>query len=173
MENRYLVTFLSPLSFFCVSPSMANECRKSKQHPNGANSIASLTQTGEFFLVTGADLHNLGADLIGKKIIFRGYIKKIKRFPTKSVLILSEDKCYYLHMPWGSIGDISDDLKIHFEKNAFRAAGGIINKYKGDKITLWATIDRLMPESGINKIILKYKCCVATPIEKWKHGWTE
>ena len=128
----------------------------------GATSVSSLSQSGGAYLVKGADMQNIAADLIDKQITYRGTIAEIKRFPSDTVLVLSEDECYYLIVPWGSLGDVPDDFKNQLDKNGLQP---------GDKITLTGTVERLMQEHGVNKSILRFKSCFLKPVASWERGW--
>jgi len=150
------------------------EYNKNEDHPDGSKSVDQLKKDGEYYIVKGSDLHNLAGDLIGKKIKFNGYVREISKFPARKVLFLSEDKCYFVIMPFGdTLGKVPEDLQKRLENNDIRAAGGIINKYDGDKLTLYCTIEMLCKEGGMTGSTLIYKSCIVKPVDKWKKGWTE
>ena len=50
-----------------TSPAHAWEYTKDEQHPDGANSLNELNKDGDYFVVKGADLHNLGAEFDRKE----------------------------------------------------------------------------------------------------------
>jgi len=164
---------LTVLGAYLLQAALGWEYNKNEDHPDGAKSVDKLKKDGDYYLVKGADLHNLGGDLIGKKIRVSGYAAEIKRFPSKTLLLKSEDQCYFVIMFWGSLGNIPDDLQKRLEGNGVRAAGGIINRYEGDKLTIYCTVDSLMKEGGLTGSALRYKSCIVKSVEKWEKGWPE
>lgn len=169
---RGLVAALALL--FPVTSARAWEYSKNEEHPQGSEKVKDLKKGGEYFIVKGADLHNLGADLIGKKIRFRGYVLEINRFPVRKVLLLSEDKCYFVIMPYGkTLGKVPESLRNRILKNGFRAAGGFFKRYEGDKLTVYCTIDTLCKEGGLTGSVLRYKSCIVKPVHDWAKGWAK
>ena len=144
---------------------------KYEDNPNGAMKIENLEMDGEYYIVKGADLHNIAYELIGHKIRLYGHFREYKKFPIGKVLILTNDLCYFVIMP---TKNIPTDLKIRLDSNGFKGVTGIINKYEGDKITLYCEIEILSKEgNGLTDSVLAYKSCILKTVDKWEKGWTE
>ena len=172
--KRLVITLFLMIGLVLALPSNAWDYSKNEDHPDGATSVDNLEKDGEYLIVNGSDLHNLAADLIGQKIRFRGYVRRIDRFPARKVLLLSEDRCYFVIMPYGTmLGDVPDDLRKRIESNAVRSAGGLFNRYEGDKLTIYCTIDMLCKEGGLTGSALRYKSCIVKPVQKWAKGWVD
>ena len=132
---------------------------KDKPHPNGVKSVEELKKDGDYYLVAGADLHNVGADLIGKKIKFRGTVKAWGGMGTGNMTVLTGDRSYYVQVMYSMPGSqIPDDLRQQIDK------GGV---QKGSNITLCCTIDSIAQESGPNRNILPVKSCIVKTVDEW------
>ena len=147
---------------------------KNETHPDGKNDIKDIQQLDGYYLVNGADLNNIGADLIGERIRICGYAREIKKFPVGTLLFLSEDKCFFCIIYWGSsIGNVPDDLVKRIQNNGIRTASGLINRYDGDKLTFYCSVDSLMKEGGMTGNALAYKACIVKIVYKWEKGWSK
>jgi len=129
---------------------------------SGVKSVADLTQEDEYYLANGADLHNIAGDLIGRKIRFQGTVTRIEHVPGDRACVLSDDKCYYVQLFYGSMmgRNIPPDLREQFDKSGLQV---------GDKVTLWCLIDQLGANDGLNA--LEYRSCLVRDVDKWKRGW--
>ena len=96
MRTHFRLTIIGLVVMSFSNSIMTWEYDKNEKHPRGAKAVSQLKKDGDYYIVNGADLHSLGADLIGKKIRFHGYAWEIKRFPTSTLLLLSEDKCFFV-----------------------------------------------------------------------------
>jgi len=134
---------------------------KSKTNPNGVSSVSQLAQEDGYYLVKGADLHNVGGDLIGKNIRVRGTIRDMATpLGGKTILVETDDNCYYVQVVFGSSAKKTpEELRAQLEK------GGL---QKGNPIELWCTVDSIAQESGWLKSALKYKSCIVYSVDKWK-----
>jgi len=157
-----VVVIMTVMVIISVYQGKQQEVKRKEATEVGAKSVVELKQSDGYYIVKGADLHNLASELVGQRIRIRGSISRIDRFPTAKSLILSEDECYFVIVPWGSLGKVPSDLKTQFEKNGLQ---------KGDKLTLFAEIDMLSKEDGINQSILAYKSCILKPVDSWSRGW--
>ena len=137
------------------------EITVAKQTPNedGAKSTGSLRREGGYYVVKGADLHNVAGDLLGKKIMVRGVVKDTKTdLGGKTLLVLTEDGCYYLQVLYEPKARIPEDLRQQVLN------GGIQN---GGSLQLWCTVDQIAPEDGWNRSILNRKSCMVHSVDKW------
>lgn len=126
---------------------------------------------GKYYIVTGADLHNLAPVLIGKRIRFTGYVRKIDKFPLHKMFLLSEDKSYYVIVPYGeAAGDVPKDLRDSIGSNGIRAAGGFSTKNEGDMITIYCSIEMLCKEGGLTGSALQYLSCIEKPVYDWERN---
>ena len=133
---------------------------KDEPHPDGVTSVEELKKDGDHYLVTGADLHNVGPDLIGEKIKFRGTVRSWGLIGTGNMTVLTDDKSYYVQVMYSLSGsEIPDDLRQQIDK------GGI---QKGDGITLCCTIDSIAQESGPNQNVLAVKSCIVKNVDQWE-----
>ena len=157
-----VLVVLGVLALVMVKQTRRTEQTRAEAEDRGAKSVSALRQSDGYYVVTGADLHNVARDLIGKRIRIRGTIASIDTVPVNKSLILSEDSCYFVIVPWGSLGDVPSDLKEQFSRNGLQ---------KGDKITLFATIEMLSKEGGITGRALAYKSSILKPVHAWSRGW--
>jgi len=134
---------------------------KFERHPDGANNIEELSMDGEYYVVTGADLHNLGGELLKKKIKVRVTYDMKKLFPLATAYFLVDD-CYFIAVGYHGMANVPPDLKMQISRN------GIM---RNDKITLYGTLDFIMPEEGITRNILQFKNGILSPVYDFKRGW--
>ena len=162
-------------SFALVSGARAEwTYTKDDPHPNGAASVADLAQVfledqqEHYYVVAGADLHNLAPALINDRILLRGFVRKIDKFPVHKILVLSADGNYFVVVGFGeTLGSAPPDLAEQLRKNGIRAAGGLLSRYEGDKVTLYCRIDQLVKEGGLTGNTLNRKCLIADPVDAW------
>ncbi len=175
--NRKVFVVMAVLGTLGITEGLAEDWKYSKneEHPKGAKKVDDLKKQGDYYIVTGADMHNLAADLIGKKIRFRGYASQISRFPASTLWVLSEDKTYFYFVYFGDTmaKAIPDDLKTRLSKNGVRTAGGRFDRYDGDKLTFYSTLGNPCKEGGFTGNAARYKACQIFETQKWEKGWTE
>jgi hypothetical protein len=175
--TRKMIAVMALMGTIAATGALAEEWKYSKneEHPKGAKKVEDLKKEGDYYIVTGADMHNLAADLIGKKIRFRGYASQISRFPASTLWVLSEDKTYFYFVYFGDTmtKTIPEDFKTRLNNNGVRAAGGVFDRYDGDKLTLYCTLGNPCKEGGLTGNAAKYKACQIFETQKWEKGWTE
>ncbi len=92
--------------------------------------------------------------------MIRGVVKDTKTdLGGKTLLVQTEDGCYYLQVLYEPKASIPEDLRQQVLK------GGIQN---GSSLQLWCTVDQIAPESGWNRSILDRKSCMVHSVDKWE-----
>jgi len=154
-----LIGLLVLLGYIYLQEQRKTALEKQTMREDGATSIGSLQREGEYYIAKGADLHNIGGDLLGRKIRVRGVVKDTKTaLGGKTLLVLTEDGYYYLQVLYETKAKFPDDLRQQILK------GGIQN---GSSLQLWCTVDQIAPESGLNRSILNRKSCMVNSVYKW------
>jgi len=155
-----LIGLLVFVGYMYLQEQRKTALEKQTIREDGATSIGSLQREGEYYIVKGADLHNVGGDLLGRKIRVRGIVKDTKTaLGGKTLLVLTEDGYYYLQVLYETKAKLPDDLRQQVLK------GGIQN---GSSVQLWCMVDQIAPETGLNRSILNRKSCMVRSVDKWQ-----
>lgn len=155
-----LIALLIGIFFVAVRQQKEVDQAKRRSNSSGASSLRSLEKNGDYYVVVGADLHNVGADLLGKRICVCGSIEDVRTaMGGETLLVLTEDRCYYLQVYYGSSGAVPNELRSQIKK------GGL---QKGSSIKLWCSVDEIAPESGWAKSALRYKSCIVKSVDRWE-----
>jgi DNA/RNA endonuclease YhcR with UshA esterase domain len=154
-----LICLLIFVAYMGLKQSKEIQIAKQQPRSDGVKSIEELSKEDDYFVVKSADMHNVGGDLLARKITARGVVTDTKTdLGGKNLLVLVEGDCYFLQVVYESSSRIPDDLRNQIEK------GGI---QKGSTIQIWGMVDKIAPETGFNKSILRYKSCFIKSVDKW------
>ena len=161
-STTFIAGAMLGLGLGCEKPQgVAHGVPKDQHNQYGSSAVSQLAQEGDYYLVSGADLHNLDGDLIGKRIKFTGVVRDVSHVPVDKALLLSEDNAYFVIIPYGSLGEVPDNLKIQLNKGGLQT---------GNKITVYCTIEQVSREGGLLGSALKYKSCIVKPVYQWQRA---
>ena len=161
MRITSLVLALGITLLCAVSCGKKPDPQKMAQKPNGATSLTKLSRDGEYYVVRGADIHNLCGELLGKKVRFRGKVDKTQGSMwglSKPLLrILADDGEFYLWISGSA--SVPSDLTEAVKKGGLQVP---------QPVELWCTLSELPSEEVLTAYSeLSKRSGITKHVDRW------
>lgn len=134
---------------------------KMAKKPSAATQLSDLERDGDYYVVTGADIHNLCGDLLNKKIKFRGKVDKTQGsmfgLEKPLVRVLADDGEFYLWV--AEAATVPDDFKEAIQKGGLQVS---------EPVELSCTLDELPSEAVLTAYSeLSKRSGISKNVDSW------